>query len=109
MSPLYSFYMEITERPQLNSLFSSLWAKFFPTKDTHPDDIPAVVKNKEWMRDSFLFYGWAPNKYGKLDVTIKFVDGGAVLYNDENPCAIISVDQSGEPKLRVTYVDNRAQ
>lgn len=102
--------MEITERVQLNRLFNDLWVAFFPTKDTHPDDIPAVVANKEWMRDSFIFYGWKPNKYGKLDVTIKFIDGGAVLYIEESPCALISVDQSNsEPKLRVTYVDNRLQ
>lgn len=107
--PLFVF-MEITERPQLNKLFNDLWVAFFPTKDTHPDDIAHVVANKEWMRDSFIFYGWKPNKYDKLDVTIKFIDGGAVLYHEETPCALISVDQSGDaPKLRITYVDNRAQ
>lgn len=88
----------------------NLWEDFFPNKNTPAEDIARTVVNKDWVRESLTFYGWKPDKYGKLNVDMKYIDGGAVLYIDGiTPCAVISVDQSGsEPKMRFTYVDNRA-
>lgn len=102
--------MEITEKQDLSRLIRELWENFFPNKNTHPDDISRVVANKEWLKDSLMFYGWKPDKFGKLDISLEYVDAGAVLYNGAEPCALISINRSGvEPVLRFTYVDNRPQ
>lgn len=101
--------MEITEKQNMSLLIRELWEDFFPNKNTPADDIPRVVQNKDWVKDSLLFYGWTADKYGKLNVDMVYVDAGAVLYSNGTPCCLISIDMTSEPKMRFTYVDNRAQ
>jgi hypothetical protein len=97
--------MQVTEKPNLTPVVSALWNNWFPNKETSADDIPRVVANRDWLRECLIFYGWADNKNMK-PLQIRFIDGGAVLYYDEAPCALISVIDA---QLRFTYVDNRAQ
>lgn len=99
--------MEVNEQPNTVQVVKDLWADFFPHKNTEPARVPAVVANKEWMRESLIFFGWRPFN-DKLDVNIIFIDGGAVLLCRGLPCCLISVNWSDEgPALRFTYVDNR--
>ena len=99
--------MNVIEKPELTQLIVKLWGDFFPHKNTPAADIARVSANKDWIKDSLMFYGWQPEDQ-RLDINIRFVDGGALLYRNEDICAVISIDWSGgEPKLRFTYVDNR--
>lgn len=93
------------EQPQINTPVRELWAQFFPTRDTLPDAIPAAVANKDWIRDSLIYYGWKPGA-DKLNVTITFIDGGAVLmYERTQPCALITIKDG---KINITYVNNNS-
>lgn len=95
--------MKITERQQLSPQVRELWADWFPSKNTPATEIERVNANKKWLAECLLYYGWTPTE-DALDIVIKFIDGGAVLYYGESPCAVISVKDNA---IKITYVDNR--
>lgn len=102
--------MQIDEQPNTTQIVKDLWDQYYPSRATTPDNIAQAALNKDWIKDSLLFFGWQPGPE-KLDINISFIDGGAVLYyNRVTPCALISLQWSDNvPSLRFTYADNRPQ
>lgn len=99
--------MHLTEKHNVQQVLRDLWADFFPHKNTKPADLARANANKEWLRDSLLFYGW--NVEANKEVNIIFAEASAVLFFETiQACALVSISWT-EPKLIFTYVDNRPQ